>query len=611
MTSAELKDILSADDNQTTALFKDTPDAISLAHRIIGFANDEGGCIIVGVDEKRKVCGISLKSVRESYDKALTHIIGSANVLCEGMSYEHRKVCVIHVGKALKALKYSATPRIVLNPNKPEKGETIIVGHRDNKQPTQSPRETQHRTSTIHQNLSDDSISPCFGVDDLAAAFSDLLDEVSSYRDNVCFIGVFGKWGRGKSFFLKRLKKFCSDCEWECNFDFVTFNAWKYQNIPGIWAHLIHTLKMHKSRLARFKFHLSWSLLISVALFFAGSFGSVRLTLNALYADGNSNAVWEMYGGVLSSIFAIACLVNSFRLYFYNNGLVYSAKQHMGVQFDSEKELVKIIKRWNWLHSSSLKRYLCFRGKAHLRKIVLLVEDIDRCSDERMIELIEALKVVMDNEDVARNMMIIVTLDSDRLISAYKNKVKSKDATDMEATAYALEQMNKIFLTAISLPNISVDDMHGYVESLMGCKFISPLVIGLDTIHDERESLSHHEDEEEADASDASKITSTKTFNIFETKEIIGNILIQGVHNNLYNLTPRQIRILMYRMLLTNNLMTALDIPYSKETLESVIRFSFEGSQRDLLSNTPECKVLQIAIPYSLCHKPKFTPSSE
>lgn len=55
----------------------------------------------------------------------------------------------------------------------------------------------------------DKDAKPCFGVDSLAECYAKQIEKIAeSSVDAVPMIGIFGPWGRGKTYFYSRVKDF-------------------------------------------------------------------------------------------------------------------------------------------------------------------------------------------------------------------------------------------------------------------------------------------------------------------------------------------------------------------------------------------------------------------
>ena len=82
--------------------------------------------------------------------------------------------------------------------------------------------------------------SPCFDVEKLSDIFADHIHSMSNESSQM--IGIFGRWGRGKTYFWQQTKKQLKTKHSD-KYIFVEFNAWKYQETPAIWAYLYKTFE--------------------------------------------------------------------------------------------------------------------------------------------------------------------------------------------------------------------------------------------------------------------------------------------------------------------------------------------------------------------------------
>lgn len=64
---------------------------------------------------------------------------------------------------------------------------------------------TAYNTKENYQEIVDSSVEPCFGVTTLAECYIKQLDKIAQHtNDNFCMLGIFGPWGRGKTYFFKK-----------------------------------------------------------------------------------------------------------------------------------------------------------------------------------------------------------------------------------------------------------------------------------------------------------------------------------------------------------------------------------------------------------------------
>lgn len=77
-------------------------------------------------------------------------------------------------------------------------------------------------------------IDPVLNVTDVAEELSELIQKLPD-QEQEGMLGIFGKWGRGKTFLLKETWKILEKTN---AYDKIEFDAWKYQDTPAIWGYL-------------------------------------------------------------------------------------------------------------------------------------------------------------------------------------------------------------------------------------------------------------------------------------------------------------------------------------------------------------------------------------
>ena len=77
----------------------------------------------------------------------------------------------------------------------------------------------------------------------------------------------------------------------------------------------------------------------------------------------------------------------------------HSFKNTLGIQADIQEEIIKLLKVW--IPTSKI-------GK---KKILLIVEDIDRCSEDKILQNIDALRIMLDDEKLKDKLLVITAID--------------------------------------------------------------------------------------------------------------------------------------------------------------------------------------------------------
>ena len=171
-------------------------------------------------------------------------------------------------------------------------------------------------------------------------------------------IGIFGEWGRGKTFLMKytwdSLKK-------KNGFYKVDFQAWKYQETPAIWAYLYEkiadsyynsTTNILGKLYRRFKlnfYRLGWR---SLAIFLVYFIISLFILFGISYVN-NLRLIQILYTSIgsatiLSIVTFILRFKNSARELFNKYYSKVSFTHVLGVQAEVQKELKNLIKAWRY-----------------------------------------------------------------------------------------------------------------------------------------------------------------------------------------------------------------------------------------------------------------------
>lgn len=85
------------------------------------------------------------------------------------------------------------------------------LGNNDNNLEKENKNETLvgelFYTKTNFKEIVDQGTSPCFGIDILADCFIKQMDQIAvKSEDKFRMLGIFGPWGRGKTYFLIELR---------------------------------------------------------------------------------------------------------------------------------------------------------------------------------------------------------------------------------------------------------------------------------------------------------------------------------------------------------------------------------------------------------------------
>jgi len=459
------------------------------------------------------------------------------------------------------------------------------------------------------EGIKDSSIEPAFEVKKVARVFADHIKNLKDESGQMA--GVFGQWGRGKSYFINEVIKIYGSGK-SSPFMMIKFQAWKYQNTQSIWAYLYETfieeyLKVNWWNKWTRIFCLSinrnghwktwiWPLIGILIGVFAFSFTST------LTEDSERQLIIKIAGFVATLAISIdkgssimKKIKNPATSIFNSFSKAPSFKEVLGVQAEIQKELKNLIKAWS--------------KKFNNKRILLFVDDLDRCSENQIIEIIDSLRVILDDELITKHILILVALDEKKLAKAIGKKYENLFSPE-ELPEIVAEYMDKLFISAVKLFPISFDDRAEFVEKLANqINLEDNKIVGVKTKLKSSPTKTPTlipqttSDAEPEGSPDSIQGTTTKSGtspestpalepqksskNIEETEVTILQTKIKLAKNEL---TPRQIRILIYRYLLARNLWRifyeGLDFK-SENAVDEIMRFSGYSNE----DSTAETKV--------------------
>jgi len=274
-----------------------------------------------------------------------------------------------------------------------------------------------------------------FDTEKLTEIFRDLI--INSEKSEEQFFGLFGRWGRGKTYFWNLLKERIN--KENTGYYTIEFHAWKYQDTPAIWAYLYDTIAEKYYNKPKKWFSLSkWTgyllrivklnyirdrLLPSIfLLIFKIGFSFLVFLFTTEFVPSINGVEYDKIIG-----FCLATPISAYAIYeFFNRRFKASAQQilekltkkinfdsHLGIQHEIQKELAALLK--SWIPKVAL-------GK---ERVLLFVDDIDRCSEIKIIQIVDYIRVLLHHEEIEKRMTVLAAIDERILIHAIKNKYNS------------------------------------------------------------------------------------------------------------------------------------------------------------------------------------------
>lgn len=494
--------------------------------------------------------------------------------------------------------------------------------------------------------INDTDTEPILGLEHSILPFTQIIKSLKSEPGQM--LGIFGSWGRGKTYFVRHLCKnlkidFQEGSDKDSEFYFVKFHAWKYQDTKAAWAYLYSELaskyytysnykqnnlffrilnkgieyrKLFKLNIARNGATQLYLLSLSIVIIALLLFGVIPLSW--FQPDD-----WKTYLGTFLVGFPFAnTFYKMYRIGNFSRQIVkrYTERptfsQLLGVQAEIQKELIALLTTWIKTKPVAKKR------------ILLFVDDLDRCDADQMIRVIDALRVMLEDSQISSRLIVLTAIDEQILKGAitYKydpirNTLANNDVQlDMKATVR--EYIDKLFISGIRLHPLAKDDKMQVLENF--AKKHKLIVLEdekrnenslFDEFGTERafdQTIYERIDEEYRAIEDAEQNEQQQII-LEETDEITSNEL-SWINEGLMDqekCTPRQIRIILYRYFLAKaisqryNNFNKLSNEYCRYMAIEIAQKTFSKSPTTNLDDILDDelkefapKIIQMVVPY-------------
>lgn len=109
------------------------------------------------------------------------------------------------------------------------------------------------------------------------------------------------------------------------------------------------------------------------------------------------------------------------------------------------------------------EKLLASDGLRHISRVVVLVDDLDRCLPETVVETLEAIRLFLS----AKGMSFVIAADEDRVAEAIQQRFGTPNATPNMTESPATLYLHKIVQTTIPLPALSRFDTNTYLFLLL------------------------------------------------------------------------------------------------------------------------------------------------
>ncbi|MGI6095409.1 MAG: KAP family P-loop NTPase fold protein [Lachnospiraceae bacterium] len=282
--------------------------------------------------------------------------------------------------------------------------------------------------------------------------YARIISDIAKNKEyNPLTIGVFGLWGAGKSTLLSLIDNKLKD---EKKIICVTINAWMFETYDdaktAIMEALLQELK-EKAPSEKVRENLG-NLIKRVDWFKLGTKAVSKFApLVASVVSGNP---LPMLLNVTGSAEEIGNTVKNAA------DSIQSLKDEYWKDYDSvtDNSAVNNIRKFREEFSASLE-------DDGIENVVIMIDDLDRCSPERIIEILEVIKLFLAVERTT----FIIAADENVIKYAIRGKYPPMNGFDVELDK---EYIEKIIQLPIYIPELSAKDIQNYLILLVAQSFL-------------------------------------------------------------------------------------------------------------------------------------------
>lgn len=345
-------------------------------------------------------------------------------------------------------------------------------------------------------------------------------------------LAIFGPWGRGKTFLMEqtvnKLKE--PSAYGKRDYEVVEFKAWKYPSRPEVWVYLYETFFCNLAKGGWFR-SLAFTILAGIQRHGVAKLwiAWAALMLTAMPKNWLLKGTIEYLGRFeLAVAIAIVFFVVVFVLEFwtttshlrrhYLSGTRHFEKLGLQatighdlkallrgwVQVDVRSKRIRVGLRSLWAAAIALVGFIFWRSHEALSvafsfslvvvgipslvslafmlsgpspsRILLVVDDLDRCQFDHLLSVMESIKLLLEDPDISKRVQVVMLVEEDVLKHAIWNKYKSltdADAQKALGTAYdgrrvVRENLDKLFTAHLRLTPLTLSEISEVIMAFSG-----------------------------------------------------------------------------------------------------------------------------------------------
>lgn len=271
-------------------------------------------------------------------------------------------------------------------------------------------------------------------------------------------IGVFGDWGSGKSSIMESLRK-AYDIENEKSTVCLQFNGWVLEGYDDAKAALIESIlkrfEENKSLPQKAKAKLK-KLSKSVKWMRAIGFGvkNVAVPLVAASLTGGLSLGPQIFEWIKSHVSDPQQIADAVKDLDFDKFKEKYLNEDAEVSLEEQYQVVRKFR-------DDFKEML---DESNVNKLIVLIDDLDRCLPDRIIDNLEAIKLFLNVENTA----FVIGADQRIVRDAIRHRYKDLIARDEEEEnkRVVVDYLEKLIQIPYNLPKLSESEVETYITLL-------------------------------------------------------------------------------------------------------------------------------------------------
>ncbi len=260
----------------------------------------------------------------------------------------------------------------------------------------------------------------------------------------------------------------------------VSFNAWQFQDAQQIWAGLasvisdrverslswwqhVHMRALYTWKKRRTEVFLQILLPVAVAVLVGlALFLGRETTFQGWLAKQAESEKLSVLGALLQFFLPAGSLLF---LFWFFSGRLLKVAQPVSERVLGYVQMPKYREQMGFQHRvmEDLQFVYQFLKKQRPEcKVVVYIDDLDRCSDEKIMEMLQAINLILGNSEL----FVFLGMDTDMIYRAIRSHYHQRRQEEFMPENFADEYLRKIVQLSFYLPETKVEQRFDYVRTL-------------------------------------------------------------------------------------------------------------------------------------------------